>query len=110
MKNYYFIEQPDHLQLHLTHLQGVPHYNEIQAEIDQYIAKGFIEFALDLSELQYIDSVGLSLLITILTKSRNAGGDVCLLNPSLKVEKMLMVTKLQHLFKQPSASLETLSK
>jgi anti-sigma B factor antagonist len=105
MKNYYFTPHNGIMHLHLTHLQGVAHYNEIQVEIDQYIAKSVTEFALDLSELKYIDSVGLSLLITILTKARNAGGDVSLLNPSLKVEKMLMVTKLQHLFKPSNVPL-----
>ena len=100
MKNYYFTPNPEALHLHLTHLQGMPHYNEIQTEVEDYIAKGTTEFALDLSELRYIDSVGLSLLITILTKARNAGGDVSLLNPNTKVEKMLMLTRLQHLFKK----------
>ena len=103
MKNYFFTQSPDispdTVHLHFTHLQGVPHYHEIQAEVDAYITRGTTEFALDLSELRYKDSVGLSLLITILTKARNAGGDVSLLNPNTKVEKMLIVTKLQHLFK-----------
>ncbi len=99
MKNHHFAEHADSIHVHFSHLQGMPHYNEIQTEIDEYIAKGNKEFALDLSELAFIDSVGLSLLITILTKARNAGGDVSLLNPSTKVEKMLIVTKLQHLFK-----------
>ncbi len=98
MTTHYFTAASDCVHLHFTHLQGMPHYNEIQAEVDNYIAKGKNEFALDLSDLAFIDSVGLSLLITILTKARNAGGDVSLLNPSTKVEKMLIVTKLQHLF------------
>jgi anti-anti-sigma factor len=100
MKNYHFAPHREAMHLHLSQLQGMPHYNEIQGEVEKYIEQGMTEFALDLSELQYIDSVGLSLLITILTKARNAGGDVSLVGSSAKVEKMLMVTKLQNLFKK----------
>lgn len=99
VKNYRFYAQHEMIYLHIAYLQGMPHYNEIQAEVDEYITKGSLNFVLDLAELQFIDSVGLSLLITILTKSRHAGGDVFLLSPTPKVEKMLMITKLQHLFK-----------
>jgi len=52
----------------------------------------------DISELRYINSSGIGVLITILTKFRNKGGEVYLLNPSETVKKLLVITKLNAIF------------
>jgi len=53
---------------------------------------------IDISELRYINSSGIGVLITILTKFRNKGGEVCLLKPSESVQKLLIITKLNAIF------------
>lgn len=53
---------------------------------------------IDISELRYINSSGIGVLITILTKFRNKGGEVCLLKPSESVKKLLIITKLNAIF------------
>ncbi|MEJ0055258.1 MAG: STAS domain-containing protein [Bacteroidota bacterium] len=53
---------------------------------------------IDISELRYINSSGIGVLITILTKFRNKGGEVYLLNPSESVKKLLVITKLNAIF------------
>jgi anti-sigma B factor antagonist len=55
-------------------------------------------FVVDLSEVRYISSSGIGLLITMLTKMRNAGGDVYLTTPSEHVKKLLIITKLNNIF------------
>jgi anti-sigma B factor antagonist len=52
----------------------------------------------DISELRYINSSGIGVLITILTKFRNKGGDVYLMKPSDNVKKLLVITKLNAIF------------
>jgi anti-sigma B factor antagonist len=52
----------------------------------------------DISELRYINSSGIGVLITILTKFRNKGGDVYLMRPSENVKKLLVITKLNAIF------------
>ncbi len=52
----------------------------------------------DLSEVRYISSSGIGVLITILTKMRNAGGEVLLASPSDHVKKLLIITKLNNIF------------
>lgn len=52
----------------------------------------------DISELRYINSSGIGLLITILTKFRNKGGEVYLMKPSESVQKLLVITKLNAIF------------
>ena len=53
---------------------------------------------IDISMLRYINSSGIGVLITILTKFRNKGGEVYLLNPSDSVKKLLVITKLNAIF------------
>jgi anti-sigma B factor antagonist len=52
----------------------------------------------DISDLRYINSSGIGLLITILTKFRNKGGEVYLMKPSESVQKLLVITKLNAIF------------
>lgn len=53
---------------------------------------------IDIAELRYINSSGIGVLITILTKFRNKSGEVYLLNPSESVKKLLVITKLNSIF------------
>ena len=52
----------------------------------------------DISDVRYINSSGIGVLITILTKFRNKGGELYLINPSEHVKKLLIITKLQAIF------------
>ena len=54
--------------------------------------------AVDISNVRYINSSGIGVLITILTKFRNKGGEVVLINPSEQVKKLLIITKLNAIF------------
>lgn len=53
---------------------------------------------IDISKLRYINSSGIGVLITVLTKFRNKGGEVYLLKPSESVQKLLVITKLNSIF------------
>lgn len=53
---------------------------------------------IDISSLRYINSSGIGVLITILTKFRNKGGEVYLMKPSESVQKLLVITKLNAIF------------
>jgi anti-sigma B factor antagonist len=53
---------------------------------------------IDISDLRYINSSGIGVLITILTKFRNKGGEVYLMRPSESVSKLLVITKLNAIF------------
>lgn len=53
---------------------------------------------IDLKEVRYISSSGIGVLITMLTKMRNVGGEVYLTSPSEHVKKLLIITKLNNIF------------
>jgi anti-sigma B factor antagonist len=67
---------------------------------------------IDISKLRYINSSGIGVLITILTKFRNKGGEVYLMKPSENVQKLLVITKLNAIFQivQSEAEISKLSK
>lgn len=54
---------------------------------------------MELSELEYMNSSGLNVLLGLFTATRNAGGDMLLCNVSKKVEELLVMTKLNSVFK-----------
>jgi len=64
---------------------------------------------IDISKLRYINSSGIGVLITILTKFRNKGGEVFLLKPSESVQKLLVITKLNAIFQIAKTEEEALS-
>ena len=71
---------------------------QLLEEVNNAINNGVILCAIDISEIRYINSSGIGVLITILTKFRNQGGEVCIVNPSEHVQKLLIITKLTAIF------------
>lgn len=68
-----------------------------------------LKCVIDISKLRYINSSGIGVLITILTKFRNKGGEVFLLNPSESVQKLLVITKLNAIFQIAKTEEEALT-
>jgi anti-sigma B factor antagonist len=66
--------------------------------LNEHISKGVNKCIIDISEVRYMNSSGIGVLITILTKLRNKEGEVVLLNPSEQVKKLLVITKLNNIF------------
>ena len=53
---------------------------------------------LDLADLKHINSSGLGVFITLLTKARKKDGEVLLVSPSEGIRKLLLMTKLNAIF------------
>ena len=66
--------------------------------ISEALDQKIITCIIDISELRYINSSGIGVLITILTKFRNKSGEVYLMKPSDNVKKLLIITKLNAIF------------
>jgi anti-sigma B factor antagonist len=54
--------------------------------------------AADLSHVRFMDSSGMGVLVSLLTKFRNRGGELVLIKPSDHIRKLLIVTKLNAIF------------
>ena len=66
--------------------------------VTDHINQKILNCIVDISDVRYINSSGIGVLITILTKFRNKGGEVWLVKPSENVKKLLIITKLNAIF------------
>jgi anti-sigma B factor antagonist len=65
---------------------------------NEQMENGFLHFILDITELKHINSSGLGVFITLLTKARKKDGDVVIVNPSENIRSLLLITKLNSIF------------
>jgi anti-sigma B factor antagonist len=78
--------------------------------VNDKINESILLCAIDLSGVRYMNSSGIGVLITLLTKFRNKGGEVILINPSDQIKKLLIITKLNAIFNIVESEVEALSK
>lgn len=71
---------------------------ELMELANEQVNDGIKLCAIDISDVRFINSSGIGVLITILTKFRNVDGEVVLINPSEQVKKLLIITKLNAIF------------
>ncbi len=55
-------------------------------------------FVLDLADLRFMSSSGLTVLLNILTKSRKAGGDTIICNINSQLKSVFTITRLTEVF------------
>ena len=67
-------------------------------QVDEAIKINENKVLLDLSELKYINSSGLSIFLNILTRTRKSGGDVAICAVNKKITELMVITKLNSVF------------
>lgn len=95
---YSFIERDGVQILNVDNLLNPLDNQEIIQVVEEKIAAQLTQFIVDLSEMNYMNSTGLTFLISILTRSRSAGGEVAIANLSDNIKKILLVTRLHSAF------------
>lgn len=68
-------------------------------KVDEYIQNNIVNFTFNLSELKYLNSSGLNVLIQVFTKARNNNGDAVLYHLNKKINDLILITKLNTIFK-----------
>ncbi len=71
---------------------------EVRNEIKDLITQRSARIVLDLREVEFVDSSGLSVLISTLNSAKAVGGDVVLLGPRAPVRSLIELTRLHHVF------------
>ncbi|GAA4027218.1 hypothetical protein GCM10022409_08940 [Hymenobacter glaciei] len=79
-------------------LIGSPDTDQLVQSVNTHLGEDFNQCAVDLSEIRYINSTGISILVSLLTKFRSRGGEMVIINPADHPNKMLAVTKLNNIF------------
>ena len=84
--------------------------DRLMGALDEVLSKGHERIVLDLEKLQYMNSTGLNILINVLTRARNAGGDAVISGLSASVRQLFVVTKLDSVFTIANGVEEALGK
>ena len=71
---------------------------QVSQQLHQIITPKTTRLLIDLTELQYIDIQGLSVLLIAAELTQSVDGTVVLLNPNETVHKLLILTNLHRLF------------
>lgn len=71
---------------------------EIIKAVEEKIQASSTTFVVDLIDMDFMNSSGLTFLISILTRSRSAGGEVAIANLSENIKKILLITRLHSAF------------
>jgi anti-sigma B factor antagonist len=79
-------------------LIGSPDTQQLLDSVNEYIGEAVTNCAIDLSGIRYINSTGIGVLVSLLTKFRSRGGEMVLINPADHPKKMLSLTKLNNIF------------
>ena len=66
----------------------------LQALVRDFAARGQTKIVLNLHDVAYIDSSGLGDLVAAATTLRRHGGDLKVVNPSMVVQKLLRMTRV----------------
>ena len=79
-------------------LIGSPDTDQLLQSVNTHLGEELNQCAVDLSEIRYINSTGIGILVSLLTKFRSRGGELVLINPAEHPKKMLAITKLNNIF------------
>jgi anti-anti-sigma factor len=72
---------------------------ELRGRLETLFNEGVRKFVLDLSEVPFLDSAGMAVLVSILKRARQQGGDVRLVWPQQEAaQRILRLTKFDRVF------------
>lgn len=71
----------------------------LAATLDRLMAQGQVRLVLDLSDVTYIDSAGLGLLVSRYVRAQKRGGDLRFVRPTVRSQHLLHLTKLATVFR-----------
>lgn len=72
--------------------------DSLQQILGNLASHGGSQFVLDLSDVRYMDSSGIGLIVQVLTSAKQRGGSLKLVNPSKYVTQTLKMCQLLPLF------------
>jgi anti-sigma B factor antagonist len=75
-----------------------PETEALRTKLKQLVEAGYHHILLNLGEVTYVDSVGLSSLVAGFTSTRRAGGNLKLLHLPRGVQQLLQIARLSTVF------------
>ena len=96
--NYTLSTIEDSLVLQVFNLRGEYENKQTLRAVMSKIDGGFPNFVVDLSKIEFMNSVGLNFLISLKKQSKASGSQLALANVSQKIIQLLEITKLRPMF------------
>ncbi|MEL6148079.1 MAG: STAS domain-containing protein [Chloroflexota bacterium] len=102
-------EHSEHiLQVHILEITGRLEAFTVAAlreEQERLLNDGAENFIVDLSQTEFMDSAGMSALVSLLKRARGAGGDVVLVEPAIDAtRRILTLTRFDKVFKMATTT------
>jgi anti-sigma B factor antagonist len=82
---------------------------DIGAEVEEKLNSGVNKFVIDLSKLDYMNSTGLNVILNLMNKSRNQGGEAVVAGATPRIKSLFTVTKLDSVFTMKESRDEALA-
>ena len=79
-------------------IMGGPDATILHEKLHELIEHGKKKFVIDLSQVEWMNSTGLGIMISGLTTLRNNKGELKLANVTEKIKSLLVITKLASVF------------
>jgi len=79
-------------------IMGGPDATILHEKLHELIEQGKKKFVIDLSQVEWMNSTGLGILISGITTLRNNEGELKLANVTEKIKSLLVITKLASVF------------
>lgn len=79
-------------------LMGGPDADAFQKQIKDLVARGKKQLVVDMSQVSWVNSTGLGILIAGYSTVKNAGGVLKLVGVNKRIDQIFMVTKLHTIF------------
>lgn len=96
--NYRFTDRKSVQVLYLYRLLSDLDNRAILDEVNRRVQDGSRTFVVDISQMQYIDSTGLNLLLALWKHLRHCGATLQLTDPHPTVMRLLEMTRLKAIF------------
>lgn len=93
-----YLEPTDSDRVRVSGRLGAANSAKFKSELVSLLDSGTGFLHLDLVDLEFIDSSGLSSLVALLKHARKSHGDVILYNTSNRVKSLLELTRLNEVF------------
>ncbi len=79
-------------------LEGGPDTYKIKEAVKQQLDQGERKFLLNLDGVDYVNSTGVGIVVSVYSSIMNAGGVMKICNANDRVSRIMMVTKLLEVF------------
>ncbi len=79
-------------------LVGGPDTYKIKEAVTDLLEEGERKILLNMNKVDFVNSTGVGIIVSVFTSIQNAGGQMKLCNANEKVSRIMMITKLLEVF------------